>query len=504
LTRCFRTRFKTLSKFSGYFCDFCAVRREFLLNLILLVLINVLVKPVFIFGVDLSVQNRSVAGEYGLYFALLNWAYLFQIISDVGLQNFNTRQISQHRWLLPKYFYKLLLIKIGLSLLYGVVALLLAALSGYPLSALGLLALLLFNQATVQMTLFLRSNISGLGQYRTDSWLSALDKLLMLILCGALLWQTGAGAQVSIFYFVGAQTLALLITLVVVVLILYRVSGGQWQKGRLTWAQVGYFLRSSWPFALVILLMSAYTRTDTILLERLLPDGNLHADIFAGAYRLIDALNMIGYLFASLLLPMFSLMLSQRKPVLPLTSLAAQLMWAGSFTGCCAIFFTRTDLVALMFADKPDWAYRSDTLGILIWSFAAVGQTYVFSTLLTADRQLMRMNRFFVVGIVLDIALNLVLVPDYQAIGSAWSALCTQIFIALAMIFTAWRTYQFPIQMSAIFRLVLFTSLVGAGAVGAANWGVGWWWQAGCILALGTVATAIWLGPALWRQIRQD
>ena len=90
------------------------LKREFVLNLLLLVFINLLIKPAFIFGIDLGVQNR--AGEqYGMYFALLNLAYLFQILNDFGIQSFNNRHISQHPQLLPKYFPNLLAIKWVLS-----------------------------------------------------------------------------------------------------------------------------------------------------------------------------------------------------------------------------------------------------------------------------------------------------------------------------------------------------------------------------------------------------
>lgn len=51
------------------------MKREFVLNLVFLLLINILIKPLFIFGVDLGVQNR-IGADYGLYFALLNLAYL--------------------------------------------------------------------------------------------------------------------------------------------------------------------------------------------------------------------------------------------------------------------------------------------------------------------------------------------------------------------------------------------------------------------------------------------
>ena len=50
-----------------------------------------------------------------------------------------------------------------------------------------------------------------------------------------------------------------------------------------------------------MLLMSFHYRFDGFLLERI--SGAEEAGKYAGAYRLLDAANMIGYLFASFLLP---------------------------------------------------------------------------------------------------------------------------------------------------------------------------------------------------------
>ena len=70
------------------------MNRDFLLNLAFLIGINLLVKPLYILGIDVTVQN--VVGEnYGLYFALLNFTYLMQIVGDLGIQQFNNRRIAQ-------------------------------------------------------------------------------------------------------------------------------------------------------------------------------------------------------------------------------------------------------------------------------------------------------------------------------------------------------------------------------------------------------------------------
>lgn len=419
------------------------MKREFLFNILLLVFINLLIKPIFIFGIDLGVQNR-VGEDYGTYFALLNLAYLFQILNDFGIQSFNNRHISQHPQLLPKYFPNLLAIKWLLASLYIVLTMAVAAfLLGYGTEVLPLLFILLLNQVLVQLILFLRSNISGLGHYRLDSLLSSLDKLLMIGTCGVLIWTDYF--PFSLFNFALAQTIALFVTAIVVFILLRQRAefpvkpswAANWRAGR---PAVFSMFRQSLPYALVVLLMFAYTRLDAVLLERMA--GAAHADVYASAFRLLEACNMFGYLFASLLLPMFARLIKAKEGLRPLVSMSFKLIWAGSVTLAAAIFFAREDLLRLMMPERAT-EYRFEVLGLLIWAFVPVSVTYIFSTLLTARERMMRMNRFFVVGIAIDLLLNMVLIPQYQALGSAMAALTTQIFIAAAMVWLCVQEFEF-------------------------------------------------------------
>lgn len=434
------------------------MQREFLVNLFLLVLINLLVKPFFIFGIDLGVQNRLPLGDYGLYFALLNFAYLFQIVGDFGLQAFNNRHVSQHPHLVGKYLPVLLTLKVLLSALYVLLALAAAYWVGYEGRAIGLLLILLFNQVLAQGILFLRSNLSGLGHYRLDSVLSSLDKLLMLLTCGVLLWALPP-AYLSAEAFAWAQTLALGLALVVVGVVLRAKARVSLRLPRLAsrrWRNtLAVLFRESFPYALAILLMSAYTRLDAVLLERLLPDGRYHADVYAGAYRLLDAANMLGYLFASLLLPMFARMLGRREEVRPLVGLAFRLIWAGAVGLALLVLFARADLVRWMMPARAD-AYRWDVLGLLIWAFIPMGATHIFASLLTADGRLMAMNRFFALGIALDVTLDLWLIPRYQALGAATAAVCTQSFVAASLIFLAQQRFGWRISFRSAWPFAVY------------------------------------------------
>ena len=48
------------------------VKQKFIWNLILVILLNLLIKPFYILGIDAEVINRVGASVYGNYFALIN------------------------------------------------------------------------------------------------------------------------------------------------------------------------------------------------------------------------------------------------------------------------------------------------------------------------------------------------------------------------------------------------------------------------------------------------
>lgn len=447
------------------------MHREFLINIVFLVFINLLIKPLFIFGIDLQVQNTVAAEDYGLYFTLLSLACLFQILCDFGVQNFTNRHISQHPQLMSKYFPSLFALKLLLGALYIVCTPLVAwAVLGYKGREITLLFILVVNQTLIQMVFFFRSNISGLGHYRIDSVLSSLDKFLMLGTCGALLW--GFQEQVSVFSFALAQTAALVCTWIIVFGWLRRKTAfsifSLWSRNFSSlFATMAFFFRQSVPYALAIVLMTAYTRLDPVLLERMLPDGRYHADVYAGGYRLLDACNMFGYLFATLLLPMFARQLRDRhneESLQSLVFLSFRLIWAASITLSAIISMCAPDLIRLLLPDRVS-AYRWETLSVLIWAFVPVAVIYIFSTLLTANAQIGRLNRYFIMAIVLNVALNMSFIPHWQALGSALATLITQWFIALSCLLLTYRYFKWKNTKRIWIRTVLY-----AGGMVLAAW----------------------------------
>jgi len=413
------------------------VKKEFLLNLALLVGINLLIKPFYAFGIDLQVQNRVGSEPYGLYFALLNFSYLFQIVSDMGLQQFNSRLVSQSPSTLEKYLPHILVLKGILAIAFMGVAAIFALLLGYSGEQWQLLVFLLLNQIFITLVFFLRSNLSGLQFYRLDSLLSALDKVLMILIMMFLLWGPWQ-ASFSIYWFVYAQTTAFALTALVVWLVLYKKLKSplrfKYQPKKFL-----YFLRKSYPYALAVFLMMTYTRVDAVMLERILGGtrGDYEAGVYGFGYRLLDAFNMIGYLFASLLLPMFARMLQKKESLGELLRTAFQWMFFLTISLSFCMLFFGGDLTYWILKDAND--YFVQVLILLVWSSNAVGLIYIAGPLLTANDSLKLMNRIFAMGLLLNVLLNAFLIPVYGAWGAAIATIGTQGMVALAEVFLVFR-----------------------------------------------------------------
>ena len=135
---------------------------RFLKNIIFLLFINLLVKPFWILGVDRTVQNLVGDSTYGMYLAIFNFSYLFYIILDIGLTNFNSKNIAQNNHLLSKYFVGISQAKIFLSIGYFIIIFLIGLVIGYNGEQLKLLGIVGLNQVLLSFILYVRSNIAAL------------------------------------------------------------------------------------------------------------------------------------------------------------------------------------------------------------------------------------------------------------------------------------------------------------------------------------------------------
>jgi len=440
------------------------MQKKFFRNLLLLLVLNLMVKPLWIFGIDRQVQNLVGPEEYGFYFTIFNFSFLFYIFLDLGITNFNNRNIAQNNQLLSKHLTGIGTVKMLLGLLYGLIIFLVAWLNGYEGRAFYLLAWVGFNQFLLSFILYLRSNLNGLLLFKTDSFISVLDRLLMIFLLGYLLWTGWYDATFTIEWFVYGQTIAYAVTMLIALIAVLRKAG----KLKFNWNLPFFILivKKSLPFASLVLLMSFYNRVDPVIIQRLLPGalGYEQAGVYSQAYRLLDAGQNFAYLFAVLLLPLFSKMIVSGERVDQLVKLSFSILISGVLILAVSTSAYSQQIMDFLYyqmsgEDVQQYDLRIDQsatiLSMLMFSFIAISSNYIFGTLLTANNSMKWLNLIALGGVLINLILNFTLIPVFMAVGSAYAGLAAQVFTAIAQFVLAYRIFNFRVNFRLTIRFIV-------------------------------------------------
>ncbi|RYY98865.1 MAG: hypothetical protein EOO11_06750 [Chitinophagaceae bacterium] len=425
--------------------------KPFLRSLSWLVVLNLLVKPLWVFGIDRKVQNAVGHEAYGTYFSILNLAIILAIVADAGLTNMLNRQLALQERVAVR---GLLRLKAGLSA--GYLALFCGLCWSTGIERWDLVLLVGTLQVLSSFFVFFRNIVTGYQQFKADAWLSVTDKALTLLVCAPLLY---GPLGLSLHTFLWIQVGSTLVALLVSVFLARRHHEGPAESVRM--ADV---LRGSAPFVLVILLQGAHTRLDAFLLERLHPQGALEAGIYAAAYRLLDAANTVGFMTASFLVPFVARHLDQ--PALidsTVLRLRHVLLATGAlFAGGCAAGAPFVNELLYHTADP----YQARVLALCVAVLPAYYGIHLYGSLLSAGGRLGYFAGVMALCVALNASLNVLLIPRYGALGCCFAALASQ-YMAAVLLFAGARS-RFSLRLQPL-------SLAACAAAGALAFCAGWW-----------------------------
>ncbi len=328
------------------------MQKRFFSSLALSLFLNLLIKPFSVLVIDVGVQRVLGNEIYGQYFVLLSLTLVFNIFLDLGINNFTTRYIAQDESNLNKHVSRVLYLRGFLFLLYTLFVLVSASLINLATEHYILLILLVLNQFLIQSVAFIRSLFSGLHLFKTDTLISVLDRALLIIIMGsALLFSV---SSITIYNFVLAQSICYLITFSLALWLIRKQL-----KSILPVFDLSYImdiLKRSAPYALLVLLMMLYNRSDVVLLKQISSDGNYQAGIYAQGYRLLDAFYMLGMIFAGLLFPVFSRMIHQKnKDLMALVQVTGKLLIGGAISIFFIVSYNGSYILHFIYGEKIDY-----------------------------------------------------------------------------------------------------------------------------------------------------
>lgn len=433
------------------------MRKFFVKNIFFLILVNLIVKPVWIFGIDRNVQNVVGHEVYGQYQALLSFSIIFQVLLDFGLQSYNSTTVSASPKVMKTLFPNIIMAKGMLSGIYFILIISLGFLIGFRGHALFLLILLSFVQILSSFLLYLRSNVSAMHHFKTDSLLSVSDRLFMIIVCGILLFLPPWKSSFKIEWFIYVQIASFIFTGTIAFFICKKMTVLNWNH--FNFRKVWVICKKSFPFALLIFLMAVYLRSDALILERILSNGKEEAGVFAAAFRLLDvANNVTGLLFAGILLPLFGRMLARKESVAPIVRVSINLLLPVAITTSIVAWFLGNDIMTTLYTHAT--SYDGRVFSILMLGFPGFCIGYVYATLLTANRSLKQLIFIAALAVIFNLTLNFMLIPHFGAIGAASVAAATQVLVSILVLIFVPKLIPLVFDVKWLFQYIAFLILI--------------------------------------------
>ncbi len=417
---------------------------------------------------DMKVQTAT--GEaYGSYFPLVSLSIIFGVLLDLGINNYNNRKIAAHPERFKNYFSSITIVRFGLAILFTGILMLVGIMDNYPQERLLLLFILGLNQVLLSSILYIRSNFTALGNFKTDSFFSVLDRILMILGVGWFLFGT---EDITIEKFVWIQFFGYLITFLVSTIVLLVIGKASFPKLNVRFSKI--LLKKSAPYAIIVLLMSAYNNSDSIMIDKLLPNGAEENSLYAQSFRILTALNNYAYLFAVLLLPIFSRMLKKKEAVGKLLGLSGGLLIYGVSAFVIISLHYRVDILSLCYGDYGDSSYFSsgkllnkdiiersqEVYLVLIMGIIPMSFNYCYGVLITASGRMGVLNAIAGVSLVFNLILNFILIPEYGAYGAAYASFFTQSLSALAQVLIAYKRFNLKFEVTKPFRFVVGLGLL--------------------------------------------
>jgi O-antigen/teichoic acid export membrane protein len=441
-----------------------------------LVLLNVLVKPLWIFGIDRQLQVLVGHEAYGTYFSILSLAIILSFLADAGITNMLNRQLAMQE---PVHPVRLLRFKGVLVVGYCAAVALVAALTGIERWDIVLLVCAI--QAGTSFLLFYRNILTGHQRFTTDAWMSILDKLLIILAAAPFLYPLFGSVRINLVTFLLLQTGTVYATL----LVAYALTRKHLYTPDAPPAALKEVVHLTLPFTVLVLLMSVHNRLDAFLLERVHSNGAFETGVYATAYRLLDAGNTVGFLAASFLLPYVSRHRQHQALVKETVLKLRHLLLLASIALLAFVVIYAGWITDLLYGIRD--RYHSVVLMVTIAVLPAYFLIHIYGSLLTAKGLFLQFIRIVGISVAVNMALNLVLIQQVGALGCAAAALVSQYSCAGACLVAANRAYNMRIQVGSY----LVYGGVGALLFALFYLGEQWGYNPFGTLFIGSILTAL-------------
>ncbi len=361
--------------------------------------------------------------EFGLYAFVFSFVALFGILANLGLDHLNLRDVAQDY----KRAGEILGVTLSLKIFLSIIAILAACISiiilGYDERTVFLVFLAAFIIVLDNISAIFRTMFIAFEKMHLELIVNFVSKTLFLV--------GGLTALFSGYGVIGLIITAILAGISNLLLSVYFCSRKIVKpKIIVSVNKSKNMLLKALPFSFIGIFMIIYAKIDILMLSYM--QGNIAVGLYDSAVRLVDSLAIIVTSFSTAIFPVMSRIQVQAKESIPsIVEKSLKFILAIILPIAFGTSILAQQIITFFFG--VDFAPAAIALQILIW-YAVFNFTALIIYL-----QLYSMNKeklvFKIVAasLLINIILNVYLIPIYSFVGAAFSTLFSQAFLLVAL-----------------------------------------------------------------------
>ena len=364
------------------------------------------------------------AEGFGILSFALAFTGIFGVFSDLGLSTLTVREVARDKTLASKYLGNIAVMKLILVVItFGLIAITINLL-GYPNQTIKVVYLVALSVIFGTFSNMFNSIFQACERMEYKSVGTILNSVLLLV--GAL-FAISQGFSVvsfaSLYFIVSAIVLGYSLIVCVWKFTKPKLEGdwGFWKPT----------IKEALPFGLTGTFITIYVWTDSVMLS--LMKGDEVVGWYTAAYRLVLALLFIPTAFNSAVFPLMSrFYISSGNSLKFMLEKHFKYMIIIGFPVGVGITLLADRFILLIFG--AEYIPSIIVLQILTWAIVLIfARTALERVLESANRQIIVAEVFGSCAL-LNVILNVILIPKYSYIGAAWATLVTD-FAVFALIF---------------------------------------------------------------------
>ena len=408
-----------------------------------------------------TARYLGVAG-FGIISIGISITGIYGVFADMGLSTLIIRDIARDKTFTNKYITNIAIIRVLLVILMVALVAITVNLIGY-------------NQVTTNVIylLTLSTIITAFGSILTSVF-QANEKMeylsinivfnSVLMLAGTLI---GIYYHFNVIYFASVYVFSSSIILVQTLLIYFwKFSIPKIEFDRSFWKPK---IKEAWPFGVTALFMNIYFLIDSVLLSIMV--GTTVVGWYSAAYKLIVVLLFVPIVLNVVTFPVMSKFYVTSKESLRLAY--------EKYFKYATIIGIPIGVGTTLLADKiipliygTQFIPSVIALQILVWSAVLIFMSSAFARLLEVTNKQLVLTKITVFNAVINIILNILLIPKYSYIAASFVTVFTELSSLLLLIkVVSSMGYQLSGKdLSAITKVVVASSVMAVFIIFLKNW----------------------------------